>query len=676
MSETETIKLTVNSKRYPVTVKRDNGRMFFGFGYNKPLQLEIKALEGAKYHGYDEVNPRKIWSAPITQRNNFQLAFLQQPSDSVPDPYSIYDNLLITEWVPEERYHHGKKKSFKIYYHQRDMAAHIVQRSNPGCVILAEMGTGKSLSAILAMEHLGGNWWYVAPKSALAAVKRELTVWGCKIRPHMLTYEGLTKEMKNWVAGNKCPTGVVFDESSKLKNLTSQRSQSALALANGIREDWGKDGHVILMTGSPAPKSPVDFYSQCEIACPGFLKEGTEWKFKETLAIVIKKEDDTGGSYPHLVTWKDNELKCADCGQFENQGDHNEITAGSKYHTFKKSVNEVARLYKRMKGLAVVLFKKDCLSLPEKTYRIIEIEPSATVKRAAGLITKASRTTIQGLTLLRELSDGFRYTDTPDGLETCKLCQGSKEIEQPEEIEGTCENCKKIEKGLEADTIPLENNYGGVTQICGNHTPKITKAIRECPNCNGEGEVVRFIRTTEEVSCPKDDVLSDLLDEHEDIGRLVIFAGFTGSLDRVQRVCQRNDWAIIRLDQGKIVIQDAKGTSIAEKDYQSMFQDWKERFPRVAFIAHPGSGGMGLTLTASPTIVYYSNTFNFEERVQSEDRIHRPGMDENRGATIVDIVHLESDRKVLINLKMKHDLQAMSLGDMQNIMAEGKPIDR
>ncbi len=75
---------------------------------------------------------------------------------------------------------------------------------------------------------------------------------------------------------------------------------------------------------------------------------------------------------------------------------------------------------------------------------------------------------------------------------------------------------------------------------------------------------------------------------------------------------------------------------------------------------------MGLTLTASPTIVFYSNDFNAESRIQAEDRIHRPGMDKTRGATIIDLIHLPSDEYVLDNLKKKKDLQNLTMGELKD----------
>jgi len=43
------------------------------------------------------------------------------------------------------------------------------------------------------------------------------------------------------------------------------------------------------------------------------------------------------------------------------------------------------------------------------------------------------------------------------------------------------------------------------------------------------------------------------------------------------------------------------------------------------FISNHAVGGAGITLTSATMAVYYSNTFNLEDRLQSEDRIHRIG---------------------------------------------------
>ena len=37
------------------------------------------------------------------------------------------------------------------------------------------------------------------------------------------------------------------------------------------------------------------------------------------------------------------------------------------------------------------------------------------------------------------------------------------------------------------------------------------------------------------------------------------------------------------------------------------------------------TGGYGITLTAASTVIYYSNNYDLEKRIQSEDRAHRIG---------------------------------------------------
>lgn len=72
---------------------------------------------------------------------------------------------------------------------------------------------------------------------------------------------------------------------------------------------------------------------------------------------------------------------------------------------------------------------------------------------------------------------------------------------------------------------------------------------------------------------------------------------------------------------------------------------------------------MGLTLTEARTAVFWSNTYKPEYRLQAEDRIHRKGMDENLGCTIVDLFHLPSDEKVVEVLKDNRRLELMTLGE-------------
>ena len=57
-----------------------------------------------------------------------------------------------------------------------------------------------------------------------------------------------------------------------------------------IREKYGLEkGFVIEMSGTPSPKSPVDWWSQCEIAWPGFLREGSQKAMEERMAFMVQQ---------------------------------------------------------------------------------------------------------------------------------------------------------------------------------------------------------------------------------------------------------------------------------------------------------------------------------------------------------------------------------------------------
>jgi len=81
-----------------------------------------------------------------------------------------------------------------------------------------------------------------------------------------------------------------------------------------------------------------------------------------------------------------------------------------------------------------------------------------------------------------------------------------------------------------------------------------------------------------------------------------------------------------------------------------------------AFIGQPQAGGIGLTLTAAETVIYYSNDFNLGTRLQSEDRCHRIGTRHN--VVYIDLVALNTlDAPISRALQRKTAVAAEILGD-------------
>ena len=80
------------------------------------------------------------------------------------------------------------------------------------------------------------------------------------------------------------------------------------------------------------------------------------------------------------------------------------------------------------------------------------------------------------------------------------------------------------------------------------------------------------------------------------------------------------------------------------------------------FVGTPQTGGYGLTLVAANTVVYYSNGYDLEKRMQSEDRAHRIGQD--KSVTYIDIIAEETvDNKIVKSLRKKINIASEVMGE-------------
>lgn len=563
----------------------------------------------------------KYWSVADDLRSRFQLMSLTGGN-----PYENWEKPLIEHSFQRD-----------LMAHQRLMVNHALTYHYK--ILAAEPGTGKSLTMIETIEKSDVDWWYVSSKSGCVAVELEFEKWGINRVPELMTYEGLLKRYKAWNPGDYVPPAIVFDEYSRCTNSHAQRAQSCRHFADQIRKQYGWNGYVIGASGSCSPKSPVGWWMLAEIIFPGFLRENNAKSFEWRLRIFEQKETSQG-TFPVPVAWRDDERRCDICGLFEFEEDEDGKKVPTHFdafgipckgHPHTPSKNEVAYLRDRLDGLVLTVFKKDCLDLPELEYREMVLPATPTIKRAAKALASSARTTIQALTWLRALSDGFQYETTQtETMIQCPVCKGSGEY-----------------KAWEAEDF---EELEGCVQTSG-----------VCDTCQGEGQVPKFVRESKYFKGPKQEALEGLLDSCEEHGRIIVSAGFTASIDRCVQICQNKGWDVIRIDGRGWKIMPYNPEHKPDRKTKAM-QYWQKSPNKVAIVMHPESGGTGLTLTEAYMIVVYSNDFKPENRIQLVNRIHRPGM--TRGAVIVDLLHLGTDRKVLDTLKANHKLEKLSLGDI------------
>ena len=649
----------------PVTIEEEGDKLAVAFEYCPPLVDDFRAMQGAQWQGNDKKNPRKVWLIDNSQGNRFRMdamRWLGRKPDGTPimghtNPYERYEQPLIdvSEFC-KPRMFQGALTPY--YVHQPEGVSFVVTRR---CCILAwDMGTGKTLLIGTAMEWAKAkhgwddeDFWFVCKNGALYQVMLDFMEWNIGVRPKFMSYEQMKLLIETWPRGKKPPKFVVFDESTQIKSPTAQRSQAAMHLANSMRAEHGRDVFIVLMTGTPSPKNPCDWFMQCEITCPGFLKEGDWQKFRRRLAVIEKQQrGDDGGIYNKVVAWLDDEKRCKKCGQFAEHSNHSQQgRLQGRGHVWEKSINEVLKIDARLKGLVSKKFKKDCLDLPERVRRIIRCRPTQQMLNAARLIAKAARGAADALTKLRELSDGFQYQEHVAETITCKMCGGS----------GTMKAVRDPEN-------PFAPPSDEALRL-----GRLEDYIKQCDECDGAGERDVMARHAARVPSPKDAVLEDLIEEHDDVGRLPVYCGFTGSVDRVVDVFLRNKWSVVRVDARGWKGFSPDGEPLLPNDGKMLYHAFRfgqDKYPKLAFVAQASTAAHGLNFDCAPTIVNYSRDFNFENAMQGDERNMRGRIKETlaktnrKFVTVVDIVHLESDQFVLDNHEKKRKLQALTLGEV------------
>lgn len=152
------------------------------------------------------------------------------------------------------------------------------------------------------------------------------------------------------------------------------------------------------------------------------------------------------------------------------------------------------------------------------------------------------------------------------------------------------------------------------------------------------------------VSRAKLDALSDIIDTAmaED-KKLVIMARFVPELDDIQELLEKKKigYAVVR-----------GGVKDRDSEIRRFQYDDKCR----VFVGQIAAAGLGITLTAASTMVFYSLDYSMSNFEQAKARIHRAGQ-KNNCHYIYLICRGTVDRKVLRALQQKQNLAKMLVDD-------------
>lgn len=325
------------------------------------------------------------------------------------------------------------------------------------------------------------------------------------------------------------PAVAILDESSKIKNVTTQRAPRLIEYTRG-------SAYRLILTGTPWTESPLDIFSQME-----FLKEGFWYKFDGPWSKSTLRK--------HWYIFRNRYAIMKD------------VTLGEG-RSFKTMVGtrrteEIAR---KIAPHVVQQKKADWLDLPEKIYQTLHVEmPKDQVEAYLSMrdrlileigdevLTAANAGAL--LTRLRQIAGGF-YPGTGDPI-----------VPKPAGIETLLEDV---------------DGYPGKVVVAASYVAEIEAIVAALKKEYGEDQVTTYYGATK--------------DRDNEISRFRDHAKF--------------------------------------------------------MVLNPQSAAYGLNLQFSSLMYLYSRPFSYEQNVQLEDRLHRPGM--AGSATYKDVVHMGTVQEKVI----------------------------
>ena len=157
--------------------------------------------------------------------------------------------------------------------------------------------------------------------------------------------------------------------------------------------------------------------------------------------------------------------------------------------------------------------------------------------------------------------------------------------------------------------------------------------------------------SVQEVESNRLNELMSILEETE--GKAIIWANYQRDVAQIIEHIEKK--------YGKGSIVDYYGLT-PQEDRQDNIRKFQNDSNCRFLIGTPQTGGYGITLTQANTVIYYSNGYDLEKRLQSEDRAHRIG--QKKTVTYVDLICEDTvDEKIVKALRDKINIASEVMGE-------------
>lgn len=321
-------------------------------------------------------------------------------------------------------------------------------------------------------------------------------------------------------------------------------------------------GRVLLFNGTPIANSPLDMYAQGNLMSPGILDCKTYFHFRSKYALI-----DASQGFSRIVGWQNLE-----------------------------------DMQRRFAPHVLRRLKKDCLDLPEK---LPPTQLTVALKPETWAIYREMRDEM--VAWLSHSTVAIAAQAGVKAMRLAQICAGF--IGGVQEAEPT-------------DAFDLEPDDSDMESSRPSFIPRTIPGSVDRNPTDKSGPL--DVKPTQEVGREVLDAylawVDDLLLQDPDL-KLLTWCRFRPELQRTMKELVERRWK--RTPRFGAIWG---GQKKLEREAGVQLLDPRRSIDGpVIVLGTTATGSMGLNLAASHTVIYLTNDFSLKTRLQSEDRVHRPG---------------------------------------------------
>lgn len=193
-------------------------------------------------------------------------------------------------------------------------------------------------------------------------------------------------------------------------------------------------------------------------------------------------------------------------------------------------------------------------------------------------------------------------------------------------------------------------------------TLAITKALRMMQVVTGyiplEEISGKHAKSIKKLDNPRAKALKSLLEQIAPIAKVCVWACYKDNYETIRGVC----------DELGLGYVEVTGETAGKDRFENVRRFNEDADCRV-YLGHPGSGGIGINLTAASYSIFYSRTFSYGHDVQAEARNHRGGSEIHERITRINLVARGTiDEHIHARLQQKQEISGKVLAEIAQIL--------